>query len=249
MPTIDAVQPAQGKSGAARSHIQRFGLAYLATAILVNAAVVGAIWYDGKAPSAELQVVSTTATPSSIPTSAEVRAKPLASKALPSHPLTAALPSPKKEVKTTTPHATKPRAEAVTAIKEPAIENSTVFKKPSQREQAIKQLQTELKSIDQMVASEASDSGTDSSDRQRSNSDPYADIPSLIELPAITQAQIPSLSVSVHMYSEISSEAIILVGGREYRQNDRLPGGITLVRIDPNSLILDFRGTVYRQER
>ncbi len=74
-------------------------------------------------------------------------------------------------------------------------------------------------------------------------------IPLLRELDSSLQRAIPTLNVSVHIYTEIPEQRMARINGRMTRQGQQISNGLTLKEIRPDFLILSFNGEKFRLMR
>lgn len=54
--------------------------------------------------------------------------------------------------------------------------------------------------------------------------------------------EVPEVDVHGHLYSGDPAESFILVDGHIYHEGERLPSGVTIVRIDKKGALLNYRG-------
>lgn len=73
-----------------------------------------------------------------------------------------------------------------------------------------------------------------------------APIPSMRELTALQQQQIPELNVSVSIYSKRAKNRRTRINNVMYYEGDTLSPRLTLVEIRPNALILNHNGQLFR---
>jgi len=75
---------------------------------------------------------------------------------------------------------------------------------------------------------------------------PAPPIPSLQELSAEQQQQIPELNVSVSIYSTRAKNRRARINNTMYYEGDTLPSGLTLEEVHPDRLVLNHNGIRFR---
>ncbi|MHB8623325.1 MAG: general secretion pathway protein GspB [Sulfuricaulis sp.] len=75
------------------------------------------------------------------------------------------------------------------------------------------------------------------------------DTPLLQQMPAEFQRELPSMTVTIHVYSEAESQRILFINNRQYHQDDLLPGGVRVVAIVPDGVVLSFQGQRFKLSR
>jgi general secretion pathway protein B len=73
-----------------------------------------------------------------------------------------------------------------------------------------------------------------------------APIATLRELPAEIQRQIPPLSVSGYIYAANPADRSVLINRKLLREGDEVAPGLTLEKLLPNGLVLNYKGYRYR---
>lgn len=71
-------------------------------------------------------------------------------------------------------------------------------------------------------------------------------IATLRELPAEIQRQIPPLSVSGYIYAANPADRSVLINRKLLREGDEVVPGLTLEKLLPNGLVLNYKGYRYR---
>lgn len=66
--------------------------------------------------------------------------------------------------------------------------------------------------------------------------------PDLLELPLDFQERVPPMKISMFAYSKNPAERFVIIDMRKYRAGDRLPGGILLLNIQAENLLLELDG-------
>jgi general secretion pathway protein B len=66
--------------------------------------------------------------------------------------------------------------------------------------------------------------------------------PDLRELPLDFQERVPPMKISMFAYSKNPAERFVIIDMRKYRAGDRLPGGILLLNIQAENLLLELDG-------
>ncbi|MHB8742519.1 MAG: general secretion pathway protein GspB [Sulfuricaulis sp.] len=75
------------------------------------------------------------------------------------------------------------------------------------------------------------------------------DAPLLQQMPAEFQRALPPMTVTIHVYSEAESQRILFINNRQYHQGDLLPGGVRVVAIVPDGVVLSFQGQRFKLSR
>ncbi len=65
---------------------------------------------------------------------------------------------------------------------------------------------------------------------------------SVFELPESITQQIPTLKFGAHIYSETTGSGFTIINGKKYLPGSEISPGLTLLRIKPNQVIMQFRG-------
>lgn len=73
-----------------------------------------------------------------------------------------------------------------------------------------------------------------------------APIATLRELPAEIQRQIPPLSISGYIYAANPADRSVLINRKLLREGDEVTPGLTLEKLLPNGLVLNYKGYRYR---
>ncbi len=73
-----------------------------------------------------------------------------------------------------------------------------------------------------------------------------APIATLRELPAEIQRQIPPLSISGYIYAANPADRSVLINRKLLREGDEVAPGLTLEKLLPNGLVLNYKGYRYR---
>jgi len=66
--------------------------------------------------------------------------------------------------------------------------------------------------------------------------------PDLRELPLDFQERVPPMKISMFAYSKNPAERFVIIDMRKYRAGERLPGGILLLSIQAENLLLELDG-------
>lgn len=69
-----------------------------------------------------------------------------------------------------------------------------------------------------------------------------ARLPTLADLPPELRAEIPKITVGGVMHSADAANRLLIVNGQVLHEGDRPAPGLTLVRIDPRSAVLEWKG-------
>jgi general secretion pathway protein B len=73
--------------------------------------------------------------------------------------------------------------------------------------------------------------------------------PLLQQMPQDFQGSLPSLAVTIHVYSHDESQRILFINNREYRRGSQIEGGIRVEDIVPDGAVLSFRGERFKLSR
>lgn len=71
--------------------------------------------------------------------------------------------------------------------------------------------------------------------------------PDLRQLSVSTQQEIPSMKLSMLVYSNTPQKRMIIINGRTMREGDEVASGLKLEQIVPNGAIFKFRGMTFRK--
>ncbi len=80
----------------------------------------------------------------------------------------------------------------------------------------------------------------------KDNAEPKAGLPSLEEMPADIQKNVPTLKINVLAYSSAPEERFAVINMVKYSRGDQLPGGAILRDIQANGLVLELNGRRFR---
>ncbi|GAB4508957.1 MAG: hypothetical protein Tsb0026_08370 [Sulfuricaulis sp.] len=75
------------------------------------------------------------------------------------------------------------------------------------------------------------------------------DTPLLQQMPQDFQREVPSLAVTIHVYSQEESQRILFINNREYRKGSQIEGGIRVEDIVPDGVVLSYRGERFKLSR
>lgn len=73
--------------------------------------------------------------------------------------------------------------------------------------------------------------------------------PLLQQMPPEFQRALPSLTVTIHVYSQEESQRILFINNREYRQGSQIEGGIRVEDIVPDGAVLSYGGERFKLSR
>jgi general secretion pathway protein B len=73
-----------------------------------------------------------------------------------------------------------------------------------------------------------------------------ASIATLRELPEQIQREIPPLAISGYIYSRNKAESTVLINNRLLHEGDEVAPGLTLEKMMPNGMLLNYKGYLYR---
>lgn len=75
------------------------------------------------------------------------------------------------------------------------------------------------------------------------------DTPLLQQMPEDFQHALPSLAVTIHVYSQEESQRILFINNREYRKGSQIEGGIRVEDIVPDGVVLSYQGERFKLSR
>lgn len=75
---------------------------------------------------------------------------------------------------------------------------------------------------------------------------PQAQVATLRELPENIQREIPALTISGYIYSNIPSERSVLINKKLLHEGDEIASGLTLEKMMPKEAVLNYKGYRYR---
>jgi general secretion pathway protein B len=67
-------------------------------------------------------------------------------------------------------------------------------------------------------------------------------LPTVWELPYATRKDLPTLALTMHVYSSVPTERFIVLEGVRHIEGDDLGNGVTLHEISADGMVLDFKG-------
>jgi general secretion pathway protein B len=137
---------------------------------------------------------------------------------------------------TATPQAAAPAAPVLTPP--PATREASPAPEPSKP--AVK------KFAEKKRASEPAKPKAEKKPEPRPEPPPETALPALRELPDNLRQQIPPLTIGGYIYSGSKSDRSVLINNRLMHEGEEVAPGLTLERMTPNSMVLNFRGTRYR---
>jgi len=73
--------------------------------------------------------------------------------------------------------------------------------------------------------------------------------PVLQQMPQEFQRALPSLAVTIHVYSQDESQQILFINNREYRKGSQIEAGLRVEEIVPDGAVLSFRGERFKLSR
>lgn len=73
--------------------------------------------------------------------------------------------------------------------------------------------------------------------------------PLLQYMPLEFQQAIPSMAVTIHVYSPQESQRILFINNREFHRGDQIDGGIRVEDIVPDGVVLSYRGERFKLGR
>ena len=68
----------------------------------------------------------------------------------------------------------------------------------------------------------------------------------LQELPAQIQREIPPIAINGYLYASNPADRSVLINNRLRREGDQLADGLTLEKLLPSEMVLNYRGYRYR---
>lgn len=75
------------------------------------------------------------------------------------------------------------------------------------------------------------------------------DTPLLQQMPVEFQRALPSMAVTIHVYSHEESQRILFVNNREFHKGDQIESGIRVEEIVPDGAVLSYRGERFKLGR
>ncbi len=67
-------------------------------------------------------------------------------------------------------------------------------------------------------------------------------LPLVWELPYSTRKDLPELSLTMHLYSDVAKERFVVLQGERHVEGDELGNGVVLREITADGMVLDFKG-------
>ena len=131
-----------------------------------------------------------------------------------------------------------------TAATRPAAVNPEPVISAGQMDQSSRRLSSEI------VAEEAAAPLTANTARpapavpqtRSDNSDPYKNLPSLMELALAGSIDLPPMRLDIHVYSEQPAERFVFINMKKYREGDPLVEGPVLEAITSQGVVLNQQG-------
>ena len=77
----------------------------------------------------------------------------------------------------------------------------------------------------------------------------FSDLPFLWALPENIRQNIGPLTVSIHVYAQEASRRILFINNREYRAGEQTSQGPKIESIEPQGVILSYRGEYFKLPR
>jgi general secretion pathway protein B len=74
-----------------------------------------------------------------------------------------------------------------------------------------------------------------------------APVAAMTELPLAIQQEMPTLNISVHAYSPKPADRLVDINGRLLHEGDTVAPGLTLERITPDGMILNYKGYTFHR--
>lgn len=75
------------------------------------------------------------------------------------------------------------------------------------------------------------------------------DTPLLQQMPQDFQRALPSLAVTIHVYSQEESQRILFINNKEYRKGSQIEAGIRVEDIVPDGVVLSYQGERFKLSR
>lgn len=75
---------------------------------------------------------------------------------------------------------------------------------------------------------------------------PYADVPMLWQMPSSFRSGLPSMNISVHVYSPEIPRRFVIIDRRKYWEGDELQDGVSLEAIVPDGVVMAYQGQQFR---
>jgi len=76
--------------------------------------------------------------------------------------------------------------------------------------------------------------------------DLYEGIPMLWQMPRSFRSRLPTLSISVHVYSPDEPGRFVIIDRKKYWEGDNLVDGVILEAIVPDGVVMEFQGQQFR---
>ena len=73
----------------------------------------------------------------------------------------------------------------------------------------------------------------------------FASLPTLTEVRANNQLQLPDLHVDIHVYSPVPRERFVFINMSKYRENEVIKEGPTITRIEPDGVVFQYQGVSF----
>jgi len=112
---------------------------------------------------------------------------------------------------------------------------------------------TEIKSTTQLASAGENANNYQSDNAGKKITTPparnFSELPFLWALPENIRQAIGTLTVSIHVYAEEASRRILFINNREYRAGEQTSQGPRIESIEPQGVILSYRGTYFKLPR
>lgn len=73
----------------------------------------------------------------------------------------------------------------------------------------------------------------------------FASLPTLTEVRASNQVQLPDLHVDIHVYSPVPRERFVFINMSKYRENEVIREGPTITRIEADGVVFEYQGVTF----
>lgn len=143
------------------------------------------------------------------------------------------------------PSAAAPAAEAVMPAPPPPVQAAAVVQPPPAPEAAA-ETKPAPKRTARAAPARAEKKRAPAADMEQPAGAAEAEAGLLKDLPEHIRREIPSISVGGYIYSANKADRSVLVNKRLLREGDEIAPGLVLERMQPNGMILNYKGYRYR---
>lgn len=217
----------------------------LAAALLVNAGVVGWLWWPVEQYPPGVATVPATAPAPAVAATPVVAPAPAATPAPVAMPARAPTPGPVTVTPSMPSTATLPSAPS-TASTSPPAPPAAPRKKPEAAPKsdltADRPAEAEAVNTPKTAKESKEKTAKESKEKATSTANAAELPPSIQDLPLSVLRNAPDLNLDVHVYSETKDKRFVLINARRYREGEKLSEGPTLESITPDGAVLRHQG-------